>query len=222
MKTKKVIISGIMLIVIVLVFIYFKYIFGWMQFRSNSNTSKEHISIVQVSKMQYSKDSLSLVSLIRKKIKNHQHPYYSAVRVNGKLIYINDSLTNVYIDTIFYSSNINRIAFLGIVKNDFKKIHKGLLKADSDYLNDSGVLPYNGQEYNGSCFLAERNDKNNLFESISSFSKYSFNDSNSYKNISIDLRESCLSFERESEKESETYNVNDKRFWDSNIWNFDK
>jgi len=216
--SKKVILTSIVLFVIVITFAYFKYILGWMEFKKNYSTDKENILAVQVSKSQYKKDSLNLVFCIRNKITKHQNPYYTAVRVNEKLVYINDSLTSIYIDTIFYSSDLKRIAFLTIVNNDFVEIHKRLLKSDSEYLNNSGVLPSNGQEFNGNCFVAERNNKNNLFENISSFSRYSFNDPSSYKNVSKELRENCLSFEKESDKDSKTYNVNDKRFWSSEIW----
>jgi hypothetical protein len=215
---KTFIISSIVLIIIVFVFIYFKYIFGWLEFRHNNYTSKEFKSIVHVSKERYSKDSLNLVLCIKDKIIKHQDPYYIAVRVNNKLNYINDSLTKIYIDTILYNSSLKRVVFLVIVYNDFLKVHKALLKSDSEYLNDSGVLPIDGQEFNGRCFLAERKDKNNLFVSINSFSRYSFSDSNSFKNVSNNLRESCFSFERESDSDSKTYNVNDIRFWESDIW----
>lgn len=214
---KRVILISIVLIVII--FIYFKYIFGWMEFKKNYSTDKENILTVHVSKSQYEKDSLNLVLCIRNKIAKHMEPYYTAVRVNEKLIYINDSLTSIYIDTIFYSSDLKRVAFLTIVNNNFFKIHKRLSKSDSEYLNNSGVLPSKGQEFSGRCFITERNDKNNLFENIISFSRYSFDDPSSYKNVSKELRGNCLSFERESDKDSKTYNVDDKRFWGSDIWN---
>lgn len=213
---KKIIILGIVLIVIA--FIYFKYIFGWMEFRTNNYTPKEFKSIIHVSKEQYLKDSLNLVLCIKDKIIKHQDPYYNAVRVNDKLIYINDSLTKVYIDTIFYSPSLKKFVFLVIVYNDFLKVHKGLSKSDSKYLSESGVLPIDGQVLNGKFFLAYRKDKNSLFESINSFSRYSFSDSNSSKNVSNQLRESSFSFERESDSDSKTYNVDDIRFWESNIW----
>lgn len=189
-----------------------------MEFKKNYSTDKGNILTVHASKSQYKKDSLNLVLVIRNKIAKHQDPYHTAVHVNEKLIYINDSLTNIFIDTIFYSSDFNRIVFLTIVNNNFIKIHNRLLKSDSEYLNNSGVLPRNGQEFNGSCFVAERNEKNNLFENASSFSRYSYNDSRSYKNVSKLLRENCLSFEKESDEDSKTYNVDDERFWSSDIW----
>ncbi|RKR09645.1 hypothetical protein C8C83_1288 [Flavobacterium sp. 90] len=215
---KKFITSSIVVIIIVIAFIYFKYIFGWLEFRHKNYTLKEFKSVVHVSKERYSIDSLNLVLCIKDKIIKHQDPYYNAVRVNDKLIYINDSLTKIYIDTILCSKNLKRVAFLVIVKNDFFKIHKDLLKLDSNYLNDSGVLPRDGQEFNGRCFLAERKDENNSFESIRSFSRYSFNDSSSFKNVSNQLREISFSFERESDSDSRTYNVDDIRFWESDIW----
>jgi hypothetical protein len=215
---KKHIISSIVVIITVFVFIYFKYIFGWLEFRHNNYTPKEFKSIVHVSKKQYSKDSLNLVLCVKDKIIKHQDPYYNAVRVNDKLIYINDSLTKIYIDTIFYSPSLKKVVFLVIVHNDFLKVHKELSVSDSKYLSESGVLPIGGQVLNGRCFLAYRKDKNNLFESINSFSRYSFSDSNSFKNVSNQLRESSFAFERESDSDSKTYNVDDIRFWESDIW----
>ncbi|WP_395051022.1 hypothetical protein [Flavobacterium sp.] len=215
---KKLVVSGIILVVFLFAFIYFKYIFGWQELRSNNYTSKEYKSLINISKEQYFKDSLTLVSIIRKNINNHEEPYTAAIRVNEKLEFINDSFTKIYIDSIFYSPNVNRIAFLVIVENDNKKQYKGMTRKEADGWEKEGNLPYEGTFFDGNCFVAERIN-NNL---KSSFYGYSFTNSRSYKENSDALRNACLNQLEEKNTKKQTYNIDDIRFWNSTFWNTEK
>jgi hypothetical protein len=208
---KKIIVSSIVLIVVLFAFYLFKYIFGWQEFRSNNYTSKGYKSLVNTSKEQYSKDSLTLVSIVRNTINNHEEPYTAAIRVNEKLEFINDSFTKIYIDSIFYSPNLNRIAFLVIVENDNKKQYKGMTRKEAASWEKEGNLPYEGTFFDGNCFVAER--INNNFKS--SFYGYFFTNSRSYKENSDALRDACLNQREEKNAKKQTYNVDDIRFWNS-------
>jgi len=211
---KKIIVISILLVVIVIAFFYFKNIFGWYEFKSNNYTLKENKSIVKVSKEQYSKDSLNLVLIIKNQINAHKNPYDNALRVNDKLEYINDSLTKIYIDSIFYSPKLDKVVFLVLVENDNKKLYKGMTKAMADGWEREGNLPYLGTHFNSSCFIAKR--INGIFEIY--YYGYSFTNSRTYKENSTALRDACLNH-REDENESEKkYNVDDRRFWNSNEW----
>lgn len=214
MKRKLVICSSIVLVVIISVFAYFKEISGWLEFKSNNYTSKEFKTMAEVSKKQYSIDSLTLESVIRDRIANSKEPYDNNIVVNGEKIFINDSLTRIYIDSIFYSPNFKEIAFLVIVENENKKLYKGMVKKEVDILEKHGNLPYNGMHFDGSSFIAKR--KNNSFEIY--FYGHSFTNSKSYRENSVLLRQACLNGLGKSGKKEAIYNFDDKRFWCSDVW----
>lgn len=215
---KKIIVTSIVLVVILIAFIYFKYIFGWLEFRTNNYTLKENKSLVQVSKEQYSKDSLSLVSVIKERIKNHQEPYTNAIRVKEKLEYINDSLTKIYIDSIFYSADLKRVAFLVLVENENKKQYKGMTRAEADGWTKEGNLPYDGTFFDGNCFIAKK--ENNNFKS--NYYGYSFSNSRTYKENSMALRNACLNHQEDKNEKKPTYNIDDIHFWNTDDWDLIK
>lgn len=217
MKTRLVI-YGIVLVIIISVFVYFKNIFGWLEFRSNNYTKKEFKSLVQVSKKQYSKDSLVLVSIIRDRINSHKEPYSNAIMVNGNNVFINDSLTRIQIDSIFYSPNFNKIAFLVIVENDNKKLYKGITKKEANNLEKHGNLPYEGSHFDGNSFIGKKTE--NSFDVY--FYKHSFTNSKSYKQNSILLREATLNRldnnNNNNNNNKSDINFDDIRFWNSKDW----
>lgn len=216
MKKKFIIIS--IVLVFILAFIYFKYIFGWIEFRNNNYTPKENKSVVHVSKEQYSKDSLSLVSIIKERIKNHQEPYTNAIRIKEKLEYISDSLTKIYIDSIFYSPDFKKVAFLVLVENENKKLYKGMTRAEADGWTKEGNLPYEGTFFDGNCFIAK--NENGTFKSY--YYGYSFSNSTTYYENSTALRNACLNNQDNRNEKKPSYNVDDKRFWGIEDWNLIK
>jgi len=211
---KKLIIYSIVLAIILIAFVYFKDIFGWLEFKSNNYTEKEYESSVHVSKQEYSKDSLNLVSIISNRINSHKDPYTDAIRVNEKQVFVNDSLTKIHIDSIFYSPSLNRIAFLVIVENDNKKLYEGKTKQEASNLEKQGNLPYEGTHFDGISFIAEK--KNNSFE-VYSYG-HSFTNSKTYKENSTLLREACLNHLEKKNEKNPIYNFDDKRFWGSKDW----
>jgi len=215
---KKFIVLGIISIIILFVLGYFTYAFGWLEFRANNYTPKEYKTIVSIPKKQYSKDSMELVSIIKDQINKHKDPYSNAVRVNGELEFINDSNTHIYIDSIFYSPDSKKIAFLVIVENENKKLYLGKTTQEINNLVEEGNLSFNGSHFDGKSFITEK--KNTVFDEIYSFSRYSFTNYKSYKETSESLRDACLNHkEVQNEK---TYNLDDKRFWNSKVWYYKK
>ena len=214
---KKIIITSVVLAIIT-TFIYFKYLFGWLEFKTNNYTQKENKSLVHVSKYEYSKDSLILVSVIKERIKNHKEPYTNAIRVKGKLEYINDSLTKIYIDSIFYSQDLKKVAFLVLVENENKKQYKGMTKAEVKELTKEGNLPYEGTFFDGNCFIAKK--ENSIFKSA--YYGYSFTNSRTYIENSTALRNACLNQQKVENEKKLIYNVDDIRFWSTNIWDLIK
>lgn len=213
MKTRLVI-YGFVLVIIISVFLYLKNTFGWLEFRNNNYTKKEFKSMVQISKKQYSKDSLVLVSIIRERINNHKEPYSNAIVVNGNNIFINDSSSRIHIDSIFYSPNFNKIAFSVIVENDNKKLYKGITKEEANNLEKHGNLPYEGSHFDGNSFIGKKTE--NSFDVY--FYKDSFTNSKNYKQNSILLREATLNrLEKNNTKKSDI-NFDDIRFWNSKGW----
>ncbi|RKR09647.1 hypothetical protein C8C83_1290 [Flavobacterium sp. 90] len=215
---KKIIISGIVLIIVVIAFIYFKYILGWLGFRHNNYTSKEFKSIVHVSKEQYLKDSLNLISIIRDKIEKHQDPYYSFVPLENKKMYLDNSFTRIYIDTIYYSPQLEKIAFLVITENEYRNLYKNISSTDSIELASSSLPSDRIRYYDGYKFKTERNVKTKKIDSAFAFSRYSFINCSSYNFTSNKLRENILNYPKQKSKENMIYNVDDIRFWESDIW----
>ncbi|MCD0465040.1 hypothetical protein [Flavobacterium sp. ENC] len=214
MKTK-IVLYSVVSVIIIAVFIYFKNIFGWLEFRSNNYTKKEFKSLVEVSKKEYSEDSLILVSIIRARINSHKEPYNNAIIINGNKAFINDTLNRIYIDSIFYSPNFNKIAFLVIIENDNKKLYKGITKNEAYNLERQGNLPYEGSHFDGTSFIAKKNNKN--FD-VCSYG-HSFINSKTYKENSTLLREACLNHVVKNNKKQCIYNFDDIRFWSCEDWN---
>ncbi|MFI2742492.1 hypothetical protein ACG2LH_07110 [Zhouia sp. PK063] len=214
-KTGKFITIILLCIVFLILIIYLKYISGWVEFRSNNYTLKENKLIVNVSRKQYSNDSLALVFKIKDRIKNHYTPYTNSVMVDGERVYINDSLTKIFIDTIFYSPNHNKLAFLVIVENKNEKYCMGMTKSEAEAFCKINHMELEGTFFDGNSFIAQR--ENNGF--IASFYGYNFTNGNNYFIISGSLRNSCLNSGEVKVHNEVYYNLDDKRYWNSDsVW----
>ncbi len=108
---------------------------------------------------------------------------------------------DVHIDTIFYGPN-NKIAFLAIreIENIF------VINSDQQ---DSFKTTYSG-----ACYLGFKNELTNEIEVLKKL-KYLVT-SESYEDAKRRLR---LKYFREMEYIDGAYNINDKRFWNSLVWN---
>jgi len=214
---KKFIIPCVILIIVLLAFVYFKYVFGWLEFKANNYTPDKYKTSVSIPLKQYSKDSLELVSIIKYQINQHTDPYSNGVRVNGELEFINDDETAIYVDSIFYSPDLKKVAFSIIVENENKKLYLGKTTKETDNLVNNGNLPFNGSHFSGNNFITEKND-NGFDKNIYQYSKYSFNNSPSYEEISESLKDAYLN--HKEQQDVQTYNLDDIRFWNSKVWDY--
>ena len=100
-------------------------------------------------------------------------------------------ILNVKIDTIFYG-NDHKIVFLALLTNKNEYAEKGI-------------------QYAGECYIAyKKNEIENLYQL-----KYSSTSTISLKEVSQMLRENYL---QEMNYIEGRYNINDTRFWNSNVW----
>ena len=105
-------------------------------------------------------------------------------------------ILSIEIDTIFYGSE-GKIAFLYLVENKNPYV-----------INNKDSL-----QFVGGCFIALKN-KNNSIEIVDKL-KYRVTTSEIPNKISRDLRKMYL---REMGYIDDKYNINDNRFWESDVW----
>lgn len=101
-------------------------------------------------------------------------------------------LLDIKIDTIFYGSNNNKVVFLALLT---KK-------------NENST---SGRQYIGECYIAYKNDGIKDFYQL----KYSSTSTNSLNEVSGMIRKIYL---KEMNNNLGEYNIDDNRFWKSNIW----
>jgi hypothetical protein len=178
------------------------------QQKSEKQTPNNYISIVKVPKVNYSNDSLILVSSIKKDILEHKGGY------NSKSF---DIETKVIIDTIMYSPNNERIFFFVITEVENRKLYpKEMSEQEIEEASKYSKLSMNGFHYKGKGYIAyKRNDTivNTQFYGITTAS---------YENIESVRQRQRQIFFKEFSAVNETgyeFNINDKRFWDNkNFW----
>jgi hypothetical protein len=189
---KKSIISIVALLLIGSVYWYFSYVYGWMVFRKNTDTPSEFLSHNTIKKEDYTKDSIEVLSQLTNLLKSHEDFFYSSAYFDS---------TELIIDSILYSPDLNRLAVLVITKNPTYR----QLAPDKNH----------DWYYDGTSYLGVRqNDTINL-----SWIGPRFTNSSNEKDMSNDIREACFrTFVTEKASKLYKYNMNDKRFWDSPIW----
>jgi hypothetical protein len=105
---KKTIIFIALILSLLLLFWYFKYIYGRMEFRRNTDTPKEFLNNVMINKEKYSKDSIEILNQLRKLLLKHEDFFYSKAYFDS---------TQLIIDSIIYSKDFNKLAVFVIAKN---------------------------------------------------------------------------------------------------------
>jgi hypothetical protein len=173
-------------------------------------TPTKFLSIVNVSKEIYTKDSLNLIQRVKNEMISHNGGYSAD-------FYNHD--TPIIIDTIMYSPRFDKIVFFAIDSIENKKTYPDNLSAEE--INEVQKIvstPYQGYHYNASVFIGKRDEK--VFFKVYDFSKRYLG---KYKNIQ-ELRKRLrkkffVEYSTIKEKGFE-YNIDDRRFWDNpNIWN---
>ncbi|HCN48620.1 MAG TPA: hypothetical protein DIT10_05930 [Chryseobacterium sp.] len=184
----------VLIIVIVLVsiglFLYFRYIYGWSEFKFYKETPKNYLNSSVINKENYSLDSANIVFQMKGFIKNHQESYYP--------IEYNDA-TQVIIDTILYSPDYKKNAVLVITKNPVK----------SQSVNNKWY-------YNATCYLGIK--QQDAF--VLSWIGPNYNDFSDLKSISQKIREYCFKKKSASSQDNDAqYNLDDIRYWgESKDW----
>lgn len=176
-------------------------------------TPTEFKSDVRASEELYSKDSISLVKLIKEEIKEHKGSYYPKPY---------DENTQIIIDTIMYSSDYNKLTFFIIDRKENKKIYPdNFTKKEVNELIKDGhtKIPYDGHHFLGKAYIGIRKNSDLL---INNYFRISTPHYNEMKEAKERLRESFFKEYSAIKHKGYEYNLDDKRFWDKKIWNFDK
>jgi len=119
----------------------------------------------------------------------------------------NDSMTEVFIDTILYSPKKDRIAFFAITKNSNDKLIGGGNK--SEY------------HYNAHCFIADLGS-DSYINNIYWVRAFNLSNYKSLKEASERIRKIHFKeFKRRVDDKGKSlykYNLDDVRFWDGPVW----
>ena len=190
-KTFFIIIS---VIVLWLTFYYFKNIYGWMEFRKNTDTPDKFLNKKAVKKGDYSKDSLTISNKFKELLLQHEDFFYSKEYFEG---------TEIIIDTILYSPDLKKLAVLVLTKNPTSR---QLMPTENE-------MWY----YNATSFLGVRQS-----DTISlSWLGPSITNSTDKQEQSNYIRQECFRTfvsKDTTEKYAHKYNLNDVRFWTSSEW----
>ena len=161
----------------------------------NTSTPKEFLNKNNVSEEDY----LSDVKSLQKTTLQYTDSVGKQKTPKSKV-----TILDISIDTIFYN-NDNKIVFLAIAKrvNPYVK-----LKAGNEYKD--------GIDYYGNCFIGKKDKSSSNIEIIHKL-KYSVNsdESDGYLRVKKKLKKIYLC---EMNEVKNKYNVNDTRFWTSNVW----
>jgi hypothetical protein len=191
MKRKPMVVI-VLLLVICLAYWYFKYVYGWMEFRKNTDTPKEYLNHTVIKKENHTKDSIEVLSQLRTLLVRHEDFFYSKAYFDS---------TELIIDSVLYSPNFNKLAVFVITKNPTSR----QLVPDEKH----------GWYYDATCYLGVRKNDTIALSWIGPV----FTNSSNEQNISNDIREACLrTFVTKDTIGAYAYNLNDVRFWDCPIW----
>ena len=119
---------------------------------------------------------------------------------NSKTPKPKSDILNINIDTVFYGPN-GKVAILYILKKTNPYVE--LVNQD----NEGGI------QYSGGCLIGQKNGENSfeIFKKL----KYNVTSVENKKVVSNKLR---IIYLRELGLMDNRYNINDIRFWDSNVW----
>src|SRR6478752_5306217 len=86
-----------------LVFYYFKNIYGWMEFRSNTDTPNQFLNQTAISIDKYNNDKSNITIQLKNLLLRHKDFFHSKEYFDG---------TVITIDTILYSPDYQKLAIL--------------------------------------------------------------------------------------------------------------
>ena len=191
---KKTIFISISVVVLGLTIYYFKNIYGWKEFRKNTDTPDQFLNKTVIKKEDYTKDSLTLLAKFKALLLQQEDFFNSEEYFEG---------TDIIIDTILYSPDFNKLAVLVLTKNPTSR----------------QTMPNENEEwyYNATSYLGVRqSDTIGL-----SWLGPSFTNSPDRQEQSNYIRQKCFRIfvsKDTAEKYAHKYNLNDVRFWTSSEW----
>ena len=191
---KKTVFIIISVAILGLTFYYFKNIYGWMEFRKNTDTPNQFLNKTVVKKENYTKDSLRISTKLKELLLQHEDFFYSKEYFEG---------TDIIIDTIIHSPDFNKLAVLVLTKNPTSR----------QRMPTENEMWY----YNATSYLGIRQS-----DTISlSWLGPSFTNSTDKQEQSNYIRQECFRTfisKDTTEKYAHKYNLNDVRFWTSSEW----
>jgi hypothetical protein len=177
----------------VLLFLYFKYIYGWLEFRRNTDTPEEYVSHILINKEQYRKDKQQIQHTMKTFVTNHEGFFHSDEYFDS---------TEIIIDTILYNAEFNKLAILLITKNPTYR----------------QLIPERNHKwyYDATCYLGIRQSDTIILKWVGPVFSNGFD----FKSISQDIQEATFrTFVTPDTTDIYDYNIDDVRFWSSAIWN---
>lgn len=191
---KKTIFIIISVVVLGLTFYYFQNIYGWMEFRRNTDTPDQFLNKTVTKKEDYAKDSLKISAKLKALLLQHEDFFYSNEYFEG---------TDIIIDTVLYSPDFNKLAVLVLTKNPTSR----------QLMPNQNEMWY----YNATSYLGVRQS-----DTISlSWLGPSFTNSTDRKELSNYIRQEYFRTfvsKDTTERYAHKYNLNDVRFWKSSEW----
>ncbi|MCW3467937.1 hypothetical protein [Chitinophaga nivalis] len=172
-------------------FWYYKYIHGWMVFRKNVDTPKKFLNHTTVSKRIYNEDSTKIIRALRQQLLKREGFFRSSDYFDS---------TQLIIDSILYSPDQGKVAFLVLTKNPTYR----QLRPDKRY----------DWYYDAASYLGVRRGDSIVMKREGPM----YGNSYSRQEISDDIREVCFRL-FVYEDSLYQYNLNDIRFWDAPVWN---
>lgn len=188
---KRIIISAIVIFLLI-GFWYFKYIYGWLEFRKNTDTPEAFLNTTKVSQGQYHQDSLQIINELHKELSRHVDFFDNSSYADS---------TVLIIDSIIYSPDYKRNAVLVIVQN----LTAELLMPNTE----------NKWYYDATGYVALKRNDSFLLKWVGP----NFSESDSREKASKYLRRGCFETFAKPDSGEDFYNMNDKRFWTGPMWN---
>lgn len=165
-----------------------------MELRNNTDTPDKFINRTVVKKENYTKDSLTISTKLKKLLLQHEDFFHSREYFEG---------TDIIIDTIIYSPDLNKFAVLVLTKNP----------ASRQLMPSENEIWY----YNATCYLGIRQSDTISLSHLGP----DFTNSTDKEEQSNYIRQATFRnfvSKDTTEKYAYKYNLNDIRFWTSSVW----
>ncbi len=190
MKTKQILII-VSTLAIGILFYYFKYVYGWLEFRRDTDTPENFLNYVQVTHQEYYRDSVIVINELKVLLKNRKDFFQNSAYFDS---------TQLIVDSILYNQALDKVAVFVLAKNPTYR----QLSPNNE----------NMWYYDATCFLGNR--KGQSIELI--WVGPVLTNAENEKDASKYIRDACFRHFVSTEGGIYLYNVNDVRFWSSPIW----